>query len=88
MKSKTKRILMGIVSLCLFLVVPAWGADVIKIGFSGPLSGGAAKYGKNCEAGMIMATEEIIMAAVKAGGDPRLHVFETVLREQGIDLVG
>jgi len=24
----------------------------------------------------------------KAGGDPRLHVFETVLREQGIDLVG
>jgi hypothetical protein len=25
---------------------------------------------------------------VKAGGDPRLHVFETVLREQGIDLAG
>jgi hypothetical protein len=25
---------------------------------------------------------------VKSGGDPRLHVFETVLREQGIDLVG
>jgi hypothetical protein len=25
---------------------------------------------------------------MKAGGDPRLHVFETVLREQGIDLVG
>jgi len=25
---------------------------------------------------------------VNAGGDPRLHVFETVLREQGIDLVG
>ena len=59
MKSKTKRILMGIVSLCLSLVVPAWGADVVKIGFSGPLSGGAAKYGKNCEAGMVMAMEEI-----------------------------
>ena len=25
---------------------------------------------------------------VKAGGDPRLHVFETVMREQGIDLGG
>jgi hypothetical protein len=25
---------------------------------------------------------------VKAGGDPRLHVFETVLRDQGIDLAG
>jgi len=25
---------------------------------------------------------------MKTGGDPRLHVFETVLREQGIDLVG
>lgn len=24
---------------------------------------------------------------VKSGGDPRLHVFETVLREQGINLV-
>lgn len=25
---------------------------------------------------------------VASGGDPRLHVFETVLREQSIDLVG
>jgi hypothetical protein len=25
---------------------------------------------------------------VKAHGDPRLHIFETVVREQGIDLVG
>ena len=25
---------------------------------------------------------------MKTGGDPRLHVFETVLRKQGIDLVG
>ena len=31
------------------------------------------------------AAERIL---VKAGGDPRLHVFETVLRRQGIDLVG
>ncbi len=25
---------------------------------------------------------------VKTGGDPRLHVFETVVREQAIDLAG
>ena len=25
---------------------------------------------------------------VKSGGDPRMHVFETVMREQGIDLTG
>ena len=31
------------------------------------------------------AAERVTM---KTGGDPRLHVFETVLREQGIDLVG
>ena len=43
----------------LFLSASVWGADVIKVGYSGPLSGGAAKYGKNCEAGMIMAAEGI-----------------------------
>jgi hypothetical protein len=25
---------------------------------------------------------------VKTGGDPRLHAFETVVRDQGIDLAG
>ena len=59
MKSKMKGILSGVVLLGLFLTVPVWGADVIKVGFTGPLSGGAAKYGKNCEAGMVMAMEEI-----------------------------
>jgi len=43
----------------LFLMAPAWGAEVVKMGYSGPLSGGAAKYGKNCETGMTMAVEEI-----------------------------
>ncbi len=33
--------------------------DVIKIGFSGPLSGGAALYGKHCLSGLQMATDEI-----------------------------
>ena len=31
------------------------------------------------------ATKRITM---KTGGDPRLHIFETILREQGIDLAG
>jgi len=26
--------------------------------------------------------------SVKSGGDPRLHVFETIVRERGIDLTG
>jgi branched-chain amino acid transport system substrate-binding protein len=59
MKSKTSRILWGIVFVSLFFTVPVWGAEVVKVGFTGPLSGGAAKYGKNCEAGMVMAMEEI-----------------------------
>jgi branched-chain amino acid transport system substrate-binding protein len=59
MKSKTKRILWGIVFVVFFLTVPVWGADAVKVGFTGPLSGGSAKYGKNCEAGLVMAMEEI-----------------------------
>jgi ABC-type branched-subunit amino acid transport system substrate-binding protein len=49
MKSRTARIVWGIVMLSFFLNIPTWGADVIKVGFTGPLSGGSAKYGKNSE---------------------------------------
>ena len=60
MRKKTIGIYWGIVFLwSLFLGVPAWGAEVIKVGFTGPLSGGSAKYGKNSEAGLVMAIEEI-----------------------------
>jgi branched-chain amino acid transport system substrate-binding protein len=45
--------------LSILLVSPAWGMEVIKLGFTGPLSGGSAKYGKNSEAGLLMAMEEI-----------------------------
>jgi branched-chain amino acid transport system substrate-binding protein len=58
-REKTGVILSAVMLIGLFLTASAWGADVVKIGYSGPLSGGAAKYGKNCEAGMIMAMEEI-----------------------------
>ncbi len=59
MKGRTKKILWGITFLFLLVSVPAWGVEVVKIGYSGPLSGGAAKYGKNSEAGLVMAMEEI-----------------------------
>jgi len=60
MKNRVKGILGGAVflwSVC--FVFPAWGTEVIKLGFTGPLSGGSAKYGKNSEAGLVMALEEI-----------------------------
>ena len=38
---------------------PAIAQDVVKIGYSGPLSGGAAQYGKNVLNGMEMAAAEI-----------------------------
>jgi hypothetical protein len=37
------------------------------------------------EVGYDKAAQRVI---VKTGGDPRLHVFETVVRDQGIDLAG
>ena len=36
----------------------------------------------------VMAGKYDERVKVKTGGDPRLHVFETVLREQAIDLLG
>ena len=38
--------------------LPAAAQDAIRIGFSGPLSGGAALYGKNCLAGLEFAASE------------------------------
>jgi branched-chain amino acid transport system substrate-binding protein len=37
----------------------ALSQEVVRIGFTGPLSGGAALYGKNCLTGLQMAAEEI-----------------------------
>jgi hypothetical protein len=43
MKIKTMSIFFAFVFVGLFLTDLASGADVVKIGYSGPLSGGAAK---------------------------------------------
>jgi branched-chain amino acid transport system substrate-binding protein len=42
--------------------------EVVKIGYSGPLSGGAALYGKNVLTGMEMAANEINAKGLEIGG--------------------
>ncbi|XAH21397.1 ABC transporter substrate-binding protein [Xylophilus sp. GW821-FHT01B05] len=46
----------------------AHAQDTVKIGFTGPLSGGAALYGKNVVNGMEMAIKEINAAGLEVAG--------------------
>jgi branched-chain amino acid transport system substrate-binding protein len=46
----------------------ALAQEVVKIGYSGPLSGGAALYGKNVLMGMEMAANEINAKGLEIGG--------------------
>ncbi|HZW13173.1 MAG TPA: ABC transporter substrate-binding protein [Noviherbaspirillum sp.] len=46
----------------------AFAQEVVKIGYSGPLSGGAALYGKNVLTGMEMAVNEINAKGFEVGG--------------------
>lgn len=46
----------------------ALAQEVVKIGYSGPLSGGAAQYGKNVLTGMEMAANEINAKGLEVGG--------------------
>ncbi len=46
----------------------AFAQDAVKIGFTGPLSGGAALYGKNVVNGMEMAIKEINAAGLEVAG--------------------
>ena len=46
----------------------ASGQEVVKLGFSGPLSGGAALYGKNVLDGMQMAVNEINSGGLEVAG--------------------
>ncbi|WP_027013780.1 ABC transporter substrate-binding protein [Comamonas composti] len=47
---------------------PAMAQEVVKIGYSGPMSGGAAQYGKNVLDGMQMAVGEINAAGPEIAG--------------------
>lgn len=71
---------------------PAFSQEVVKIGYSGPLSGGAALYGKNVLDGMQMAAAEINAAGFEVGGkkykieivslDDRYNPSETAINVQ------
>ncbi|GAA6140331.1 ABC transporter substrate-binding protein [Hydrogenophaga sp. 5NK40-0174] len=50
------------------LSAPAFAEDTVKIGFSGPLSGGAAQYGKNTLDGLNFAVEELNKSDFKVAG--------------------
>jgi branched-chain amino acid transport system substrate-binding protein len=50
------------------LALPAFAQEVVKIGYSGPLSGGAALYGKNVLDGMKMAVDEVNAAGFEVAG--------------------
>lgn len=59
------------VLLCGLLVgTSALAADVVKIGFTGPLSGGGANYGKNILDGMRFAVDEINASNAEVAGKP------------------
>ena len=54
-----RRQLTGLALACAATwAAPAMAQDVVKIGYSGPLSGGAAQYGKNALDGMLLKTAE------------------------------
>ena len=67
MKPSMKRIAAAAAAAA-FAAFPALAQEVVKIGYSGPLSGGAALYGKNVLDGMQMAAAEINAAGFEVAG--------------------
>jgi branched-chain amino acid transport system substrate-binding protein len=67
-KSSLKRIAVAATAVAGLASMPALAQEVVKIGYSGPLSGGAALYGKNVLDGMQMAAAEINAAGLEVGG--------------------
>ncbi|QNA89221.1 ABC transporter substrate-binding protein [Massilia sp. Dwa41.01b] len=65
----SRRTLLSVATLAAFgLAGAAQAQETIKIGYSGPLSGGAALYGKNVLSGMQMAAAEINAKPLDIGG--------------------
>lgn len=65
--SQLKRIA-ALTAFGLAAAAPSFAQEVVKIGYSGPLSGGAALYGKNVLDGMKMAADEINAQGLDIGG--------------------
>jgi branched-chain amino acid transport system substrate-binding protein len=59
MTLRRSAVYLGVLLFAVLLTGTMGAAEVVKIGFTGPLSGGSAKYGKNSEAGIVMAIEDI-----------------------------
>ena len=55
---------------------PVWAQEVVKIGYSGPLSGGAAQYGKNTLDGLKFAVDELNASGFEVAG--KKVTFEVV----------
>ena len=62
------KLIVTAAALGLAFTTGAVAQEVVKIGFSGPLSGGAALYGKNVLDGMQMAVAEINAAGFEVAG--------------------
>jgi len=65
-----KRALACAVTLLAVTSLPAMADDGVHIGYSGPLSGGAAKYGQEVLEGMQMAASEVDQAGLTVAGKP------------------
>jgi branched-chain amino acid transport system substrate-binding protein len=67
-KSTLRQFALAAVAGAVLAATPALSQEVVKIGYSGPLSGGAALYGKNVLDGMQMAAAEINAAGLQVAG--------------------
>lgn len=70
-KSPMGRVLLACVAAGAFLCsTPALSQQAVKLGYTGPLSGGGALFGKNVLDGMRMAADEINAQGWQVGGKP------------------
>jgi branched-chain amino acid transport system substrate-binding protein len=65
---KLTRIAGALFAASLMASSAAWAQEVVKIGFSGPLSGGAAQYGKNTLDGLKFAVDELNTTGFEVAG--------------------
>lgn len=70
-------------ALGLGLTLSAQAQDVVKIGFTGPLSGGQAAYGTDNRDGLLLAVKELNARGVQVGG--RKVSFEVVVQDDAAD---
>jgi len=76
MNRRSTLLAAGLAAAGLFASLPAAAQQVVKIGYSGPLSGGAAQYGKNTLDGMKFAVDELNASGFEVAG--KKVTFEVV----------